>query len=73
MPSPNLMASNLIVLVKSEIKRKIFRKIIQKREPEVIFFNKVLQENDCFKIILHENDCFKRILEENDCFVIHYL
>ena len=41
-------ASNLIVLEESEIKLKIFHTIIQKREPEDIFFRKIRQENDYF-------------------------
>ena len=41
-------ASNLIVVAESEIKHKIFHKIIKKREPEDIFFKKIRQENDYF-------------------------
>ena len=43
-----LRASNLIVLVESEIKHKILYKNIQKRELEPTFFTKMRQENDCF-------------------------
>ncbi len=41
-------ASNLIVLVESEIKHKILHKNIEKRELEAIFKKIMRQENDCF-------------------------
>ncbi len=41
-------ASNLIVLVESEIKHKILHKNIEKRELQATFFKKMRQENDCF-------------------------
>ncbi len=42
-------ASNLIVLVESEIKHKILHKNIEKRELEAaIFLKRMREENDCF-------------------------
>ena len=41
-------ASNLIVLLESEIKHKILHKNIKKRELEAIFLKKMRQENDSF-------------------------
>ena len=41
-------ASNLIVLVESEIKHKILHKNIEKRELEAIFKKIMRQENYCF-------------------------
>ena len=41
-------ASNLIVLVESEIKHKIYHKNIEKRKQEAISLKKMRQENDCF-------------------------
>ena len=41
-------ASNLIVLVESEITHKVLHKNIEKRELDDIFKKKMRQENDCF-------------------------
>ncbi len=42
-------ASNLIVLVESEMKHEILHKDIEKRELKAIFLRKKMrQENDCF-------------------------
>ncbi len=40
--------SNLIVLVESEIKHKIYHKNIEKGEQEAISLQKMRQENHCF-------------------------
>ena len=41
-------ASNLIVLVESEVKHKIYHKNIEQGELEAIFLEKIRQENGCF-------------------------
>ncbi len=41
-------ASDLIVLVESEVKHKIYHKNIEQGELEAIFLEKMRQENDCF-------------------------
>ncbi len=46
--SQKLRASDLIVLVESEIKPKILHKNIEKRELETISLKKMREENYCF-------------------------